>query len=254
MPAQVEEIEAAEREGIIVRTGLAPVEVVRRDGAVVGIRCVDDAAGRRQRARRTSGGMGAGPRLRGRARRRRRSSSRSARSPIHRSCPRVPASRSAAGPASSPTRDARDGSRRDLRRRRRRVRTEDDHRRGRVGTPRRRIDPRVPARAPSTAKPRSSRRSATATAPERALTLDLATSPARACAAADGPARLVRGHPGRLRRGDRPIRGRPLLPLRRDLRRCRSSTSAPVAVPTSPRCRSQCPTDGPSDDIAGGAP
>ncbi len=40
MPAQVEEIEAAEREGIQVRTGLAPVEVVDRDGAVVGIRCV----------------------------------------------------------------------------------------------------------------------------------------------------------------------------------------------------------------------
>ena len=40
MPAQVEEIEAAEREGILVRTGLAPVEVVRRDGSVVGIRCV----------------------------------------------------------------------------------------------------------------------------------------------------------------------------------------------------------------------
>ena len=41
MPAQVEEIEAAEREGIIVRTGLAPVEVVRRDGTVVGIRCTE---------------------------------------------------------------------------------------------------------------------------------------------------------------------------------------------------------------------
>ncbi len=40
MPAQTEEIEAAEREGIVVRTGLAPVEVVRRDGEVVGIRCV----------------------------------------------------------------------------------------------------------------------------------------------------------------------------------------------------------------------
>ena len=33
MPAQAEEIEAAEREGIVVRTGLAPVEVVSRDGA-----------------------------------------------------------------------------------------------------------------------------------------------------------------------------------------------------------------------------
>jgi len=41
MPAQAEEIEAAEREGIIVRTGLAPVEVVSRDGAVVGLRCVE---------------------------------------------------------------------------------------------------------------------------------------------------------------------------------------------------------------------
>ena len=41
MPAQVEEIEAAEREGIVVRTGLVPVEVVGRDGAVVGIRCIE---------------------------------------------------------------------------------------------------------------------------------------------------------------------------------------------------------------------
>jgi len=44
MPAQVEEIEAAEREGIIVRTGLAPVEVVGRDGAVVAIRCIETRA------------------------------------------------------------------------------------------------------------------------------------------------------------------------------------------------------------------
>lgn len=41
MPAQVEEIEAAEREGIIVRTGLAPVEVVSRGGSVVGLRCLE---------------------------------------------------------------------------------------------------------------------------------------------------------------------------------------------------------------------
>jgi NADPH-dependent glutamate synthase beta subunit-like oxidoreductase/NAD-dependent dihydropyrimidine dehydrogenase PreA subunit len=40
MPAQAEEIEAAEREGIVVRTGLAPVEVVSRDGSLVGLRCV----------------------------------------------------------------------------------------------------------------------------------------------------------------------------------------------------------------------
>ncbi|HEY6014100.1 MAG TPA: FAD-dependent oxidoreductase, partial [Candidatus Limnocylindrales bacterium] len=43
MPAQVEEIEAAEREGIVIRTGLAPVEVLSRDGAVVGIRCTETA-------------------------------------------------------------------------------------------------------------------------------------------------------------------------------------------------------------------
>ena len=41
MPAQEEEIEAAEREGIVVQTGLAPVEVLSRDGAVVAMRCVE---------------------------------------------------------------------------------------------------------------------------------------------------------------------------------------------------------------------
>ncbi|HEX9043419.1 MAG TPA: FAD-dependent oxidoreductase [Candidatus Limnocylindrales bacterium] len=39
MPAQVEEIEAAEREGVRIRTGLAPAEVIGRDGTVVGLRC-----------------------------------------------------------------------------------------------------------------------------------------------------------------------------------------------------------------------
>ncbi len=43
MPAQVEEIEAAEREGIVIRTGLAPVEVLSREGTVVGIRCTETA-------------------------------------------------------------------------------------------------------------------------------------------------------------------------------------------------------------------
>lgn len=38
MPAQAEEIEAAEREGIAVIDGLAPSEVVGRDGAVVAVR------------------------------------------------------------------------------------------------------------------------------------------------------------------------------------------------------------------------
>jgi NADH-quinone oxidoreductase subunit F len=39
MPAQVEEIEAAEREGIVIRTDLTVVEVVGRDGAAVALRC-----------------------------------------------------------------------------------------------------------------------------------------------------------------------------------------------------------------------
>jgi NADPH-dependent glutamate synthase beta subunit-like oxidoreductase len=39
MPAQEEEVEAAEREGIAILEGLAPREVVGRDGAVVALRC-----------------------------------------------------------------------------------------------------------------------------------------------------------------------------------------------------------------------
>jgi NADPH-dependent glutamate synthase beta subunit-like oxidoreductase len=40
----VEEIEAAEREGIVIRTGLTVVEVVARDGAAVALRCRPTAA------------------------------------------------------------------------------------------------------------------------------------------------------------------------------------------------------------------
>lgn len=39
MPAQVEEIEAAEREGVVIRTGLTVDEVVGRDGIAVALRC-----------------------------------------------------------------------------------------------------------------------------------------------------------------------------------------------------------------------
>lgn len=53
MPAQGEEVEAAEREGITILEGLAPDEVVGRDGAVVAVRCemmaaaaAPDASGR----------------------------------------------------------------------------------------------------------------------------------------------------------------------------------------------------------------
>jgi NADPH-dependent glutamate synthase beta subunit-like oxidoreductase/NAD-dependent dihydropyrimidine dehydrogenase PreA subunit len=41
MPAQAEEIEAAEREGIAIRTGLVVREVVARDGQVVALRCAE---------------------------------------------------------------------------------------------------------------------------------------------------------------------------------------------------------------------
>ncbi|MFI5254039.1 MAG: FAD-dependent oxidoreductase [Candidatus Limnocylindrales bacterium] len=41
MPAQAEEIEAAEREGVKVATGLAIVEVVARNGDVAAVRCVE---------------------------------------------------------------------------------------------------------------------------------------------------------------------------------------------------------------------
>ncbi len=41
MPAQVEEIEAAEREGVAIRPGLAVAEVVGREGAVAALRCVE---------------------------------------------------------------------------------------------------------------------------------------------------------------------------------------------------------------------
>ncbi len=41
MPAQVEEIEAAAREGVAIRPGLAVAEVVGREGAVAALRCVE---------------------------------------------------------------------------------------------------------------------------------------------------------------------------------------------------------------------
>lgn len=44
MPAQVEEIEAAEREGVVIRVGLTVDEVVARDGDVVALRCHEEPA------------------------------------------------------------------------------------------------------------------------------------------------------------------------------------------------------------------
>ena len=56
------------------------------------------------------------------------------------------------------------------------------------------------------------------TAPERIAHGGPRNPAARARAAAGGPARDLRGHPGRLRRGRRPLGGVPMLPLRRRLR------------------------------------
>ncbi len=99
MPAQHEEIEEAEREGVRILEGLAPSEVVGRDGAVVGMRCDITA---RPRTRRKAARRGRRP-VRPGSCLRPRSSPRSARSLTRRSSPRGRASRSAAGPASSPT-------------------------------------------------------------------------------------------------------------------------------------------------------
>ena len=219
MPAQVEEIEAAEREGIVVRTGLAPVEVVSRDGAssACAASTTRPAAAPIRRRRRRRGSRSPAPRPSSRPA---RSSSPSARSPTHRSCPRAPASRSAAGPGSSPIPDAGDRPCRGLRRRRRRVRAQDDHRRGRLGPPRSRVDPRVP-------RGRARRRAGDP------RDRPLRDRPGAAALARPGvrprahaPLPMVQpgsfaADPGRLRRGDRARRSRPLLPLRRRLRQPR---------------------------------
>ncbi len=99
MPAQAEEIEAAEREGIIVTTGLAPIEVVSRDGSLVSLRCITT---RPRSGRTTRMPPGSRSRVRRPSSRPPPSSWPWVRSPIRRSCPREPASRSVAGPASSP--------------------------------------------------------------------------------------------------------------------------------------------------------
>ena len=55
MPAQGEELEAAEREGIAILEGLAPSEVVGRDGEVVALRCeITRPAGRADAGGRTT--------------------------------------------------------------------------------------------------------------------------------------------------------------------------------------------------------
>ena len=218
MPAQDEEIEAAEREGIVVRTGLAPVEVVSRDGAVVGLRCTQTrptggstaatdpvGAGLRHRA---GTPRGDDPRRRRRGTRSihppRRSGHRGQRLGRHRR-------RSA---------DARHGQSRHLRRRRRRVRAQDDHRCRRIGPPGRGVHPRVPRGR----RRRRGRHPRNGPLPHRPGGSALA-GPGEAAPgprpAADGPAGIVRGDPGRVRRADGAYGGGPLLPLRRGLQRTR---------------------------------
>ena len=101
MPAQHEEVEDAEREGIVIADGLAPTEVVGRDGAVVALRCdrmrpTGETGGGGRATWAPTGEPGSCPPP--------RSSSRSARSRTRPSFPRARVSRSAAGPASLPTR------------------------------------------------------------------------------------------------------------------------------------------------------
>ena len=139
MPAQAEEIEAAEREGIVVLDGLAPDEVVGRNGAVVAVRCdvmraPDDAA---PAGRATLGLDGRDPRAPGeRDPRRHRRGAR----PVDpaRGC-RHRGQRLGGDRGRSP--DPRHGPGRDLRGRRRRVGAAHDHRGGRRRTPRRGVHP-----------------------------------------------------------------------------------------------------------------
>ena len=215
MPAQEEEVEAAEREGITILAGLAPTEVVGREGAVMALRVQEQRpTGQVERGR-----------------------------PVYAAVPgairEVPASTIlvAIGEEPDPSilpegrRDrgqrlgrhrgrpahARDRPGRHLRRRRRRLRAQDDHRRGRGRTACRGLDPRVPGRRPGRRGRDHGRRPLSHQA--RALAVARPRAPAaRTPAAPGGPARNVRRDTSRLRRGRRPLGGVPLLPLRRRLR------------------------------------
>ena len=251
MPAQVEEIEAAEREGIVVRTGLAPVEVVGRDGAVVGLRCIETraapGAARRPATART---LGAGPGHRGGTpgrddpRRRRRG----ARSVDPARGRRDRGQR--LGRHRRRSADARDRPGRHLRRWRRRVRAEDDHRRRRLGPPRRRVHPRVPER-------RRRRRGRRSSRPVRYR--DRARGRRSPSTWPAGPGRTRRcrwSSPARSRPprsgSTRPPPGRrpPAASAATRSTPARPSTSAPVADRTS---RPRSPTQPPgTHDIAGG--
>ena len=217
MPAQAEEVEAAEREGIVVRRrprtdrGRRPRRRRGRPFAATSSRARRRARRRPRDAGRRRARPGSCPRP--------RSSSRSARSPIRRSSPRAPASRSAAGPASSPTRgpwpragpaifaggDVVSGP-------------QDDHRGGRRRPPRRGVHPRVPRR-------RARRRGGDPRggalprrAPERRSRVDLVARPrVHPALPVVDIGSFAATQPGFDRRRG-PGRGGPLLPVRRGLR------------------------------------
>ena len=216
MPAQAEEIEAAEREGIVVLDGLAPDEVVGRDGAVVG-RSLRRHARARRRGRRPAAPAGR-RRARSASSRRARSSSPSARSPTRRSCPRVPASRSAAGPGSSPIRGpsprAGPGSSRAATSCRGRARS--SRRSPPDAAPRRRST--STSRVRRTARRRSSRPCGTGRRRRPRSAVDLVGSSAGPRGAAGRRHRVVLGHGAGLHRRRGACRGRPVLPVRRGVR------------------------------------
>ena len=214
MPAQAEEVEAAEHEGVHVQFEAAVTEV---EGSEKGVTCVKYVSQRPTgQVRGRTGRVRADPRQRPRDRRRHgaRGRRRGARSVDP--AGRAPASRRAASPASSRT-PARPPAAR-----------ASSPAATSCRAPRRSSMPSGPAAAPparSTSTCPGSRDGeaeimATVRVPkgpEPVLTVDLATRPRVGMAAAGLQARLVRGHAARPRAGRGHGRSDALLPLRRRL-------------------------------------
>ena len=240
MPAQAEEIEAAEREGIVVLDGLAPIEVVGRDGGRRGPSLRRPARARRRAWRRRAGHRGRRSRREAGARghddpRRGRRGAR----PVH-----PPRGRRHRGQRLGRHRrrpgDAGDGPRRHLRRRRRRLRAEDDHRRGRRRPPRRR------ARSTSTSRA-SVDGEAEILAAVRYRTAAEALAHARPRRAAAGPRRRCRSStPAR----SRPPRSASTTPRRSARRPGVSAATRSYGCPSVQVRAGRGPADGSSPDPA----
>ncbi len=215
MPAQAEEIEAAEREGIAIRAALAPVEVIGRDGRVVAMRCAEQRpTGQVERGRATWApvpGFVDRPAGRHDPRGRRRGAR-----PVH--PPRRGRHRGQRlGRDRGRSADAGDRPGRNLRRWRRRFRPEDDHRRGRVRAAGRGLGPRVPRGRPR--RRGGDHADGPLQDPAGAFPGPRHLPPAAGPPAAAGlPGRVVQGGAAGVRRGRGARRGVPLLPLRRRLR------------------------------------